>query len=90
MLVLLVGSSALAQKEFEGLDLTDDKKPEEKKPEPAAPTPAAKPAERKPVTSKEDLPPGERDITAFTLSSKAFPRYGLQDDINKPTQLLGY
>jgi hypothetical protein len=27
---------------------------------------------------------------AFTISSKAFPRYGLQDDINKPTLLLGY
>src|SRR4051812_23134805 len=59
LFVLLAGTGAFAQKEFEGLDLTDDKKPEEKKPEPApTPTPAAKPVERKPVTSKEDLPPG--------------------------------
>jgi len=27
---------------------------------------------------------------AFTISSKLFPRYGLQDDINKPAALLGY
>jgi len=27
---------------------------------------------------------------AITFSSKAFPRYQLGDDINKPTQLLGY
>lgn len=34
---------------------------------------------------------GEIDYgVAFTISSKAIPRYGLQDDINKPTRLLGY
>jgi hypothetical protein len=27
---------------------------------------------------------------AFTISSKIYPRYGLQDDLNKPTALLGY
>jgi hypothetical protein len=27
---------------------------------------------------------------AFTISSKLIPRYGLQDDINKPAALLGY
>ena len=27
---------------------------------------------------------------ALTLSSKAFPRYGLKDDINRPAHLLGY
>jgi outer membrane beta-barrel protein len=66
LLVLLAGSGALAQNEFEGLDLTDDKKPEDKKP--ADKPPEAKPApaktpDRKPVVNKEDLPPGERDIT---------------------------
>jgi outer membrane beta-barrel protein len=58
--LLLSSSSAFAQNEFEGLDLTDDKKPE-KKPADAA---AAKPVDRKPaVVAKEDLPAGERDIT---------------------------
>ena len=39
---------------------------------------------------REDLN-GRKDYgIAFTLSSKAYPRYGLQDEINKPTRLLGY
>ena len=39
---------------------------------------------------RQDLD-GQKDYgIAFTLSSKAFPRYGLQDDINRPTRLLGY
>lgn len=68
LLLLLVGTGALAQNEFEGLDLSDDKKPEEKKPAEKKPdeTPAATPVktpDRKPVVNKEDLPPGERDIT---------------------------
>ena len=65
LLVLLGGPGAFAQNEFEGLDLTDDKKPPpDKKPAEAAPAPTpAKPAERKPVVNKEELPPGERDIT---------------------------
>ena len=34
---------------------------------------------------------GRKDYgIAFTLSSKAYPRYGLQDELNKPTRLLGY
>ena len=68
LLVLLSGASGFAQNEFEGLDLSDDKKPDEKKPAEKKPDgvtakPAATP-DRKPVTGKkEDLPPGERDIT---------------------------
>ena len=39
---------------------------------------------------REDLD-GKKDYgIAFTLSSKAYPRYGLQDEMNKPTRLLGY
>lgn len=69
-ILLLVGSVAFAQNEFEGLDLTDDKKPEEKKPAEAKPE-EKKPAEapksaateptRKPVTNTG--PAVERDIT---------------------------
>lgn len=61
-ILLLVGSIAFAQKEqkeFEGLDLTDDKKPD-KAPEPVK---AAPPPERKAVKAKNDGPAVERDIT---------------------------
>ncbi len=66
-ILLLVGSVAFAQNEFEGLDLTDDKKPEEKKPadkpaEVAKPAPVVTP-DRKPVVKKDDGPAVERDIT---------------------------
>jgi outer membrane beta-barrel protein len=61
LLVLLVGSGAFAQTEFEGLDLTDDSKKPEKKPA-DAPAPARE-ADRKPAVKKEELPAVERDIT---------------------------
>jgi len=61
-ILLLWGSVAFAQNEFEGLDLTDEKKPEEKpaekKPEPAKAAPV-----RAPVKPKDDGPAVERDIT---------------------------
>lgn len=65
VVLLLGGSVALAQNEFEGLDLTDDKKPEAKPAEAAPPAPAATPAapaaDRKPL--KNEGPAVERDIT---------------------------
>lgn len=66
-ILLLVGSFAFAQNEFEGLDLTDDakkpaEKPAEKPTEPAKPLPPA--AEKKPVKPQEASGPAvERDIT---------------------------
>jgi len=34
---------------------------------------------------------GQKDYgVAFTFSSKAFPRYQVGDDINKPSQSLGF
>ncbi|MBS1149009.1 MAG: hypothetical protein H6Q89_707 [Myxococcaceae bacterium] len=63
-ILLLVGTVASAQNEFEGLDLTDEKKPEtppEKAAEPVKPAPAPTP-DRKPVKAN-DGPAVERDIT---------------------------
>lgn len=61
-ILLLVGSVAFAQNEFEGLDLTDDKKPDKPAEKPAEPVKPA-PVERKPVKPKDDGPAVERDIT---------------------------
>jgi outer membrane beta-barrel protein len=60
---LLLSGSAFAQNQFEGLDLTEDPKPEEKKPEEAKPPPPPEPATpAKPPPDAKDLT-GERDIT---------------------------
>ncbi len=58
-ILLLVGSVAPAQSNFEGLDLTDEKKPEKA----AAPAKPAAAAERKPAKAKLEGPAVERDIT---------------------------
>lgn len=69
--LFLCGSDALAQNEFEGLDLSDDKK-EEAKPAEPEPTPAPATEAVPPVTDTSgtaDAPPtankvtGERDVT---------------------------
>lgn len=62
-ILLLVGSVASAQNEFEGLDLTDEKKPEKPAEKPAEPVKPAPTPERKPVKPANDGPAVERDIT---------------------------
>ena len=64
-ILLLVGTVAFAQNEFEGLDLTDDKKPEKPAEKPAEPVKPAPTVEtRKPVKPAGDNGPAvERDIT---------------------------
>jgi outer membrane beta-barrel protein len=62
-ILLLVGSVAFAQNEFEGLDLTDEKKPEPAPEKPAEPVKPAPVPDRKPVTKANDGPAVERDIT---------------------------